>query len=188
VGKLKRKSLTQTEYEKNAITSPSLAGGGKKYPASMPGGSGILDESDKTMPYVILAKEDLIPGMDVGMLGVPELLSAHYALHQMYREIQRGLESGFTVGETVNLHARVVDALYEREKQHPPPPDDGLDDNSSSFEKYEDKQPDWTRPVTKMLLYSGIDEMLSEREKAYYEITSKNWEDDDVSDDQTVDV
>jgi hypothetical protein len=50
----------------------------------------------------------------------------------------------------VNLHARVVDELFERKVPHPAPPDNGLDGASDDFERHLEEQPrDWTKVDTK---------------------------------------
>lgn len=111
--------------------------GGKKNPAQgLPGGSGIRPRERK--------KADLRPDTDPGRLSTGELVAAHWALHRLYG-VRKG--STWTTEDLTNVHAAIVDELFERKVDHPAPPDTGLDGNSISFETYSAKQAgDWTRP------------------------------------------
>ena len=184
MAKIKRKRAARVEEEKGTIGTPSLSGGGKKNPAGMSGGSGIIDDNDRETPYMVLTKEDLSPGMNIEKFGTEDLFAAHYELHHLFRKIATTQETtNFTVADVVNLHARVVDELFERERNHPPPPDDGLDDNSNTFERHASQN------VIKMampfgILSEGEKEPMVTREDVYTELAAKNWEDDNVSADE----
>jgi hypothetical protein len=90
----------------------------------------------------------LTPASDPDEMSVAELLAAHWQLHELYLELPLGkLKGKWTTEDVVNLHARVVDQLFDEGKPHPPPPDTGLDDLSSDFESHSDEQENtWTEP------------------------------------------
>jgi len=99
----------------------------------------VLERKDKRV--------SLRPDTDPSDMNSPELLQAHWTLHQWYR---KPAHPGFSTEDLSNLHARVVDEMYGRGKSHPPPPDDGLDENSSDFENNAGSQPDyWQEPGRK---------------------------------------
>jgi hypothetical protein len=69
---------------------------------------------------------------------VPELLWLHTELHFAYRQQGAGAmgkDAPSHCADVVNLHARVVDAMLERQVEHPHPPEDGLDDLSHGFQQ-----------------------------------------------------
>lgn len=181
------------ETEKEVITSPALENGGKLYPAQgLPGGSGILPESERKKPKLHVIETDkgvldddesahklslpskpprsrvLEKGEETVVVAVPqeqtkrialapdtdpdnltdlELRQAHWRLHHMLTDLRAGQKvKDFSLEDIVNLHARVVDTLYERGVRHPPPPDNGLDVRSDDFERFYEKQPRWDVP------------------------------------------
>lgn len=132
-----------------AIGPRDLDGTGKLSPArGLPGG--ILPDSERAAPTTTKLNDlsKLIPQggsvapTEIGQLTSANLLEAHLQLHEMYRRLARpdaALES--CTDDTVNLHARIVDELFERGIEHPPPPDDRLDARSSEFERSAARNP-----------------------------------------------
>ena len=102
----------------------------------------------------------LKPDSSVEEFTTDDLRRAHWKLHLMYRDEAAGKDvKDWSVEDIVNLHARVVDQLFERDVKHPAPPDDGMDDSSEDFERHEASQPNWTKPIQKRfqrIQHSGV--------------------------------
>ena len=121
-------------------------------------------------------KEALTPMSEPGTMGLDVLRKAHWNLHKIFRGATGEVVEGFSIQQLVNLHARIVDELYERNVLHPAPPDDGLDENSSSFESNTDGQPNWAVALQKSNFVSFNTEEpldLDEREKAYLDASQE---------------
>jgi len=89
----------------------------------------------------------LMPGTDPSKLTDAQLKEAHWLLHQIYRDKgPKATADRFSTEDISNLHARMVDEMFERDIPHPPPPDEGLDEISSDFEQHTEKQPDYWSP------------------------------------------
>ena len=162
MGKQKRK--TRIYKEKGLIGTPSLDNGGKKNPVFAPGADLTEEEKEKLLKQTAPIED----------MGTEELQRYHWHLHLMFRKIVDN--EGLKVDEIVNYHSRVVDSLFERDITHPPPPDDGLDDNSQSFERNTDKQPNWTVPISKRFRFVSFMDQIEEREDVY---KGMPWEGDD---------
>ena len=101
------------------------------------------------------AADPVVKGMNAAQRALlnrdADLRGAHRQLHVLYAmesrgEGAKGAAKGWSVEDVVNLHARVVDRLFERKVTHPAPPDNGLDGASDDFERHLDEQPnDWTK-------------------------------------------
>jgi site-specific DNA-adenine methylase len=89
----------------------------------------------------------LSPNLNPSSETTEDLVRAHWDLHLLYRKLEPG--KGWTREDVVNVHAMVVDELYERKVKHPAPPDEGLDDRSEDFEQHAERNLDWTEPVRK---------------------------------------
>lgn len=127
-----------------SIDSGSLSDAGKLNDTACQT-SGIIDDKDKE-PEGNIKKIDLTPELDPSSLSISELKQAHWDLHLMYRKAAVGKpDEKFSTEDVVNLHARVIDELFNQGVKHPAPPDDGLDDTSSTFENHASEQPDWTK-------------------------------------------
>ena len=103
------------------------------------------------IPETMMKKVDLSPETDPEQMTVAELVTAHWELHGLYNEkkYEKGAK-GWSTEDIVNLHAKVVDNLFDKGKAHPAPPDNGLDDLSEDFEDNSDEQKvDWTSPPDK---------------------------------------
>jgi len=101
------------------------------------------------LPEVMIRRVIVAPDIDVIGKTNTELIELHWRLHELFEaKIELGPRGpeGITKEEIVNLHALVVDELYDREIVHPSPPGDGLDDVSGDFERYAEKQPDYDKP------------------------------------------
>ena len=102
--------------------------------------------ADVKVPQPMFKALDLKSDTDPSDLTGKELDVAHKMLHEMFsKEAQSQQEvEGWSVEDIVNLHARIVDRMFKLGGGgHPPPPDNGLDELSSDFEKYAEKQPKW---------------------------------------------
>lgn len=95
----------------------------------------------------VLKRVKLVPDLDVEALSTAELTEAHWRLHMLFRgPAEDRRRAGFSAEDVSNLHALIVDELFERKVPHPPPPGDGLDDVSEDFERHEERQPDYDVP------------------------------------------
>lgn len=93
---------------------------------------------------------NLSPDSDPSKLTDAQLREAHWLLHQIYRNKgPKAVADRFSTEDISNLHARIVDEMFERDIKHPPPPDEGLDEVSSDFEQHSEKQPDYWSPPAK---------------------------------------
>ncbi len=86
----------------------------------------------------------LAPDTDVSGASNKELLQVHWQLHMLFRDEKTRAAAKFSTEDVSNLHALVVDELFDRDRKHPAPPDEGLDDVSADFERHVEEQPDWT--------------------------------------------
>lgn len=105
------------------------------------------------VPARMFKRLDLRPDTDPDRMSTGELLAAHWQLHQLFR---RGRE-GWTTEGLSNLHAAIVDELFERKVKHPAPPDEGLDGNSATFELHAGDQPNWAEAPPARILKAELD-------------------------------
>lgn len=98
------------------------------------------------VPQAMYKALKLAPDTDPEKLTAKELDVAHKQLHELFsREAQsQQAVEGWSTEDIVNLHARLVDRMYQLGGGgHPPPPDNGLDELSADFERFAEKQPQW---------------------------------------------
>jgi hypothetical protein len=108
------------------------------------------------VPETMMKRLNLSSDTDPESLSLQELLAAHWQLHGLYsdKKFDRGAK-GWSTEDIVNLHAKVVDMLFLKGKDHPAPPDNGLDDLSEDFEDSIDEQRvDWTKEPSKSVTKS----------------------------------
>ncbi|KKM22719.1 hypothetical protein LCGC14_1622430 [marine sediment metagenome] len=91
----------------------------------------------------------LAPDTDPSDLSNKDLVQAHWQLHLLFRDEKARKAAKFSTEDMANLHALVVDELFDRGRKHPAPPDEGLDDVSADFERHVEEQPDWTEASEK---------------------------------------
>lgn len=133
------------------VTSQDLDPGKKQPKQGLPGGSGIVSDEEKGPRY--MTKEAAVELKTDEMVN-QELYDAHWRLHELYQRERDSSpaeesENLQTIEQIVEIHARVVDELYDRGLVHPPPPDAGLDQASNGLEKYARHQPKWFDPAPK---------------------------------------
>jgi len=117
------------------------------------------------------------PGLDPSKFSTDELKAFHLRLHLMYPK-EAGSQTaipGWSLEDVVNLHARIVDDLFERGVTHPPPPDNGLDGASDDFERHEDENPSWTTPRPVKKLDDPFMRIPPEREAPFRYVVQQHW-------------